>query len=58
MATYFLRKLFESGDLRDLRDLRDLICVSLDPTKKMDQFWGPSGTYMYGYLFKKQNKIK
>ena len=48
MAIYFLKKLFES------RDLRDLICISLNLTKKLDQFWGSSGPYRYGYLFFKK----
>ena len=65
MAIYFLKKLFESRDLRDLIcmaiyflkklfqswDLRDFIFMSLDVTKKLEHFSGPSGSYMYGYLF-------
>ena len=39
MAIPFLKILFES---RDLHDVRDLICISLDLTKKLEQFLGPS----------------
>ena len=39
---------------RVLGTLRDLICISLDLTKKLEQFsetLGPSGPYMYDCLF-------
>ena len=60
MAISFLKNLFES---RDLHDVRDLICISLDLTKKPKQFLGPSeilgpsGLYMYGYLFFEKNYL-
>ena len=43
----FKKSLFES------QDLRELICISLDLTKKLEQFLRPLGPYMYGYFFEK-----
>ena len=51
MAIIFFKKLFKS------RNLRGLISISLDLTKKLEQSLGPSessgpsGPFMYGYLF-------
>ena len=39
---------------RDLRNLGDLISISLDLTKNLEPFLGPSGPYIYGYLFFKE----
>ena len=39
MAISFLKILLES---RDLHDVQDLISISLDLTKKLEQFLGPS----------------
>ena len=50
LAIYFFKKTCFTG-FRDLRDFGDLISISLDLTKNLEPFLGPSGPYIYGFFF-------